>query len=67
MSSAARFLREHVLELPIHQDLTADHMAYVARQVSSLRVGARGSWLGTRGVDDEIGVAGGAPQTVARC
>lgn len=35
MSADARFLREHVLELPIHQDLTPDHIAYLARQVSS--------------------------------
>jgi dTDP-4-amino-4,6-dideoxygalactose transaminase len=32
MSADARFLREHVLELPIHQDLTPDHIAYLARQ-----------------------------------
>ena len=35
MSSDARFMRAHVLELPIHQDLTPRHIAYVARQVSS--------------------------------
>jgi hypothetical protein len=39
MSADARFLREHVLELPIHQDLTRGHIEHVARQVSSL--GAR--------------------------
>jgi dTDP-4-amino-4,6-dideoxygalactose transaminase len=39
MSADTRFLREHVLELPIHQDLTPDHVAYVARQVSSLNIG----------------------------
>ena len=35
MSADARFLRAHVLELPIHQDLTPRHIAYVARQVSA--------------------------------
>ncbi len=39
MSSDARFLRRHVLELPIHQDLTARHMEHVARQVSALNLG----------------------------
>jgi dTDP-4-amino-4,6-dideoxygalactose transaminase len=38
MGPAARFLRRHVLELPIHQDLTPGHIAHVARQVSSLNV-----------------------------
>ena len=36
MSAEARFLREHVLELPIHQDLTPRQIAYVAEQVSAL-------------------------------
>jgi dTDP-4-amino-4,6-dideoxygalactose transaminase len=36
MSPNARFLRQHVLELPIHQDLSPRHIAHVARQVSSL-------------------------------
>jgi dTDP-4-amino-4,6-dideoxygalactose transaminase len=42
MGPDARFFRRHVLELPIHQDLTPDQIAYVARQVSSidLRVAA---------------------------
>jgi len=35
-SDAERFLRAHVLELPIHQDLTPRHVDYVARQVSTL-------------------------------
>jgi dTDP-4-amino-4,6-dideoxygalactose transaminase len=39
MSADARFLRRHVLELPIHQDLTARHMEHVARQVSALNLG----------------------------
>ena len=30
MSPNARFLREHVLELPVHQDLTDRHMTYMA-------------------------------------
>ena len=31
-----RFLRDHVLELPIHQDLQAKHLEYLARQVLNL-------------------------------
>ena len=34
MSPHARFFREHVLELPIHQDLSARHISHVARQVN---------------------------------
>jgi dTDP-4-amino-4,6-dideoxygalactose transaminase len=34
MSESARYLRQHVLELPIHQDLTPRHIAHIARQVS---------------------------------
>ena len=33
MGPDARFLRAHVLELPIHQDLTPQQIAYTARQV----------------------------------
>ena len=36
MSGDARFLRTHVLELPIHQDLTPRHITYMARHVSEL-------------------------------
>jgi len=36
MSAPARYLRTHVLELPIHQDLTTRHLAHIARQVSAL-------------------------------
>jgi dTDP-4-amino-4,6-dideoxygalactose transaminase len=36
MGPDARFLRQHVLELPIHQDLTPRHIAHVAREVSAL-------------------------------
>ena len=36
MGADARFLRRHVLELPIHQDLTAKHLTHVAREVSAL-------------------------------
>ncbi len=36
MSDDARFLRRHVLEIPIHQDLTPRHLDHVARQVSAL-------------------------------
>ena len=32
----AQFLREHVLELPIHQDITLDQVEYMAEQVLSL-------------------------------
>ena len=39
MGPDARFFRRHVLELPIHQDLTPDQVAYVARQVSSIDLG----------------------------
>lgn len=34
MSADARFLRAHVIELPIHQDLTRRQIAYMAQQVS---------------------------------
>jgi len=36
VSTAERFLRDHVLELPVHQDLTARHIDHVARQVAAL-------------------------------
>lgn len=36
MSPNARFLRRHVLELPLHQDLTERHMTYMAECVSHL-------------------------------
>jgi dTDP-4-amino-4,6-dideoxygalactose transaminase len=39
MSSDSRFLRRHVLELPIHQDLSSRHIDHVARQVSALKFG----------------------------
>src|SRR5262249_32282266 len=35
---AERFFHPHVLELPVHQDLTSAHLDYVARQVSSLNL-----------------------------
>ena len=34
MSPYARFFREHVLELPIHQDLSSRHVSHVARQIN---------------------------------
>ena len=34
MSPAARFFRRHVLELPIHQDLSSRHVSHVARQIN---------------------------------
>lgn len=39
MGPDARFLRRHVLELPIHQDLTPRHIDHVAREVSTLKAG----------------------------
>lgn len=39
MGPDARFLRRHVLELPIHQDLTARHIDHVANQVAALNLG----------------------------
>ena len=36
MGRDARCLRAHVLELPIHQDLTPRHIAHLARQVAAL-------------------------------
>ena len=35
MSSDARFFRAHVLELPIHQDLSPRHISHVAKQVNA--------------------------------
>jgi dTDP-4-amino-4,6-dideoxygalactose transaminase len=40
MGPDARFLRKHVLELPIHQDLTPRHVDHIARQVSAVGLGA---------------------------
>jgi dTDP-4-amino-4,6-dideoxygalactose transaminase len=37
MGPAARYLRKHVLELPIHQDLSARHIAHIAKQVALTR------------------------------
>ena len=34
----AQFLRDHVLELPIHQDVTAEQVDYMAEQVLSLKL-----------------------------
>jgi perosamine synthetase len=36
MAANARYFRQHVLELPIHQDLTPRHLAHIAAQVSAL-------------------------------
>jgi dTDP-4-amino-4,6-dideoxygalactose transaminase len=65
MSADARFLRQHVLELPIHQDLTPEHVAYVARQVSSLNLGTRGPGLVVRGSTTESRSASPVSQSVA--
>jgi dTDP-4-amino-4,6-dideoxygalactose transaminase len=35
-SPTARYLRAHVLGLPVHQDLTSRHMAYIAHHVTEL-------------------------------
>jgi dTDP-4-amino-4,6-dideoxygalactose transaminase len=40
MGPDAQFLRRHVLELPIHQDLTVRHIDHIARQMSGLGLGA---------------------------
>lgn len=37
-SADIRYLRAHVLELPIHQDLTPAHVAFIAQQVSTLNM-----------------------------
>ncbi|HSS29837.1 MAG TPA: hypothetical protein VLL06_02355, partial [Nitrospiraceae bacterium] len=34
----AHYLRRHVLELPIHQDITSPHIDYMARQVRELDI-----------------------------
>lgn len=34
----SRFLRRHVLELPIHQDITNSHIEYMVRQVETLNI-----------------------------
>jgi len=36
MGPDARFLRRHVLELPIHQDLTSRHIDHIARQINDI-------------------------------
>jgi dTDP-4-amino-4,6-dideoxygalactose transaminase len=38
MGPDAQFLRRHVLELPIHQDLTPRHIDHIARQVNNLDI-----------------------------
>ena len=37
--SDAEFLRRHVLEVPIHQDVTPEKVQYTADQILNLRVG----------------------------
>ena len=46
MGADAQFLRRHVLELPIHQDLTPRHIDHMARQVPMLSL--EGSRDGSR-------------------
>ena len=38
IGAEARYLRSHVLELPIHQDVTASQVEYTARQVLRLKL-----------------------------
>ncbi len=40
MGASARELRQHVLELPVHQDLTPRHISHLASQVCSLHLPA---------------------------
>jgi dTDP-4-amino-4,6-dideoxygalactose transaminase len=40
MGPGAQYLRQHVLELPIHQDLTQHHIDHIARQMSAVNLGA---------------------------
>jgi len=37
--SDAQFLRRHLLEVPIHQDMTLDAVEYAAEQILNLRLG----------------------------
>ena len=46
MGPNARFFRAHVLELPIHQDLSPRHITHVARQVNHLFGGSTGTHRG---------------------
>jgi perosamine synthetase len=39
-SASARFLRAHVLGMPIHQDLTPHHLAHIAEVVCHLQLGS---------------------------
>jgi perosamine synthetase len=55
-ASDARFLRRHVLELPIHQDVTATQLQYIADQVTSLeRLISGPATAGTPGHDMALG------------
>jgi hypothetical protein len=38
-SGDVAFLRQHVLELPIHQDVTSEQVSYIAEQVLNLGLG----------------------------
>jgi hypothetical protein len=44
----SRFLRRHVLELPIHQDLGRQHIEYMVRQVKELGLAGPSKVLRTR-------------------
>ncbi len=43
----SRFLRRHVLELPIHQDLSREHIEYMARRVRDLGIALRSNSVRT--------------------
>jgi dTDP-4-amino-4,6-dideoxygalactose transaminase len=59
----AQFLRRHVLELPIHQDVNEAQIRYIARQVSEGRIALeQRAALTSRGAGRRIR---SAPQTVA--
>jgi perosamine synthetase len=50
--AGANFLRRHVLELPIHQDIREDQIRYIARQVTDLNVALEpSSW----GLGQQVG------------
>jgi perosamine synthetase len=44
--AGAKFLRRHVLELPIHQDIREDQLRYIARQVVELRIALEPTFRG---------------------
>jgi perosamine synthetase len=59
----AKFLRRHVLELPIHQDVQEAQIRYMARQVSEGRIALE--WRPARTSRGAARRSGSTPQTVA--